>query len=136
MIWLLALAVVFRMPEDAATQSAVLGNGTNLMVNVTEPQPPMYLPPGFASWDDPAPFYIVASDFNATIRKTVKVLVSTSYSGPILPSGPFATVPAQIALDRLRSMPNWLPNYDIMMESLDDQACFYIQLMSPLNNPF
>ena len=69
--------------------------------------------------DYPTMFPFVRSDIDSNAeRKVLKILASQSYSG--FQIGPIATEASLLALNQLRKMPNWLPNYELVLEQFDD----------------
>lgn len=77
--------------------------------------------------DDPFPTFVGTSNAtrmcgaNQSARKPISVLTTVTYDNSEYAVGPLCTKSMEVALDRLRSSGNWLPNYDLVLELVNDQ---------------
>ena len=69
--------------------------------------------------NSPMPDVVLAFNETSPNRTRIVILSELNY-GPPYGLGPIATESQRIALERLRRMPNWLPNYDIQLEMVED----------------
>ena len=74
--------------------------------------------------DDPMPKFVVSKYFDKTglkRDKLITLLVSTTFSGE-MPVGSIASKSMELALDRLYLQPDWLSDYNIALELVDNQC--------------